>query len=86
MTPKEFIAFIRSSKTLGRGSCSHVDEANTDAELLEEIVRIREIDPGMTPRDVWEWLLEMELLLWERANIAWTPIAPSEVDGVNWAS
>ena len=62
-----WVTKIRASNTLGRGSCSTVDECMTDDELKAELSDFTSF------KQAWAFLIEVEEIHWERCGISWSP-------------
>lgn len=58
---------FRQSETFGRGSCTTVDEAMTDAELLESLMDHDSF------QEAWDFQVMIEQTFWDRQGIAWKP-------------
>ena len=56
---------FRDSETFGKGSCTTVDEAMEDSELLEAL---NDYD---TFEEAWGTMCDIEETHWDRCNIAW---------------
>lgn len=67
--PREnvWIARIRNSVSLGRGSCSTVDECMTDDDELREF--LLDFDSF---EEAWALLIDVEEIHWERSGIPWS--------------
>lgn len=65
---------VRNDPQLGRGSCSHVDEAMTDDELVAWLSDLEDdLGPEFTWPRVRRILIDDERELWARVGIAWPP-------------
>jgi len=62
---REWVKRLRASKTFGRGSCTSVDEAHTDDELLESLA---DFD---TYEEAWDLFCEVEEIFWEHQGMSW---------------
>lgn len=68
MNRQEWLERIRNSNTFGRGSCSTVDEAMEDSELMEFL---EDFD---TYEEAWDMLVTVEEVHWERSGyFDWAP-------------
>lgn len=64
---KKWLKRIRESETFGRGSCTTVDEAMEDSELMEFLEGFEDFDKA------WAMLCDVEAVHWERCSINWKP-------------
>jgi hypothetical protein len=68
MNRHEWLKKIRESNTFGRGTCTTVDEAMEDHELMEFLVDFE------TYEEAWDMLVAVEEIHWERCGIFdWAP-------------
>jgi len=63
---------FRKSKTFGIGSCSTVDEAMEDSELIEAL------NDHTSFEAAWNFMCEVEETHWEMSGISWT--RPEEIE------
>lgn len=71
MTNKEkaqqLLATVRASKALGHGSCSSVDECDTDEALLEQYTE--SFENGESAEQIIKFTLNVEQCFWERNGL-----------------
>lgn len=64
---QNLLNIVRNSAALGRGSCSSVDECQSDEELLVEYTEA--FKNGETAKQIIEWSATIEQVFWEREGL-----------------
>lgn len=68
---QRWVSYLRESEVFGRGSCTRVDEAMTDEELLQEIIDCN----YLSYEECFADLIDIEQVFWEQQGIDWKPSA-----------